>query len=161
MEFDIDVSGEDIFTKGYTVCIANRDGIIKGYKIPSSIVEVINSRFGQGLYKYNKSQKGKSTLKIRIYTIIIYYLLRSISNINSISLNICRDFNGRERDIENNLYFLLEKVLNLKIERVVFVKLDSDSNAHQYAYLMRRDTKNQMKTYVNISLNDIERFLKK
>jgi len=161
MNFDIDVSGEDVFTKGFTVCIANKDGIIKGYKIPSAITEIINSRFGQGLYKYNKSQKGKATLKIRIYSIIIYYLFKSVNNLNVISLNVCRDFSGREEDVKNNLHYLLEKVLNLRIERLSFVKLDADSNAHKYAYLMRKDTKNKMSGYVHVSLADIEKFLKK
>jgi hypothetical protein len=30
--FEIDVSGEDLLQKDYTVCIANKDSIIKGFK---------------------------------------------------------------------------------------------------------------------------------
>ena len=57
--------------------------------------------------------------------------------------------------------FFLGKLLNVTIEKISFCKLDSDSNAHRYAYLMRKDTKHKMTTYVNVTLNDIEQFLKK
>ena len=73
---------------------------------------------------------------------------------------ICRDFNGREDDVKSNLDYFLGKLLNLKIE-IKFGRLSNDSNAHKYAYLMRKDTKNQLKTYIKIELHEIEKFLKK
>ena len=48
----------------------------------------------------------------------------------------------------------------LKIE-INYTKFDKNSNADKYAYLMRKDSKNKMDTYVEISLEDIEKFLKK
>jgi hypothetical protein len=40
-----------------------------------------------------------------------------------------------------------------------FCRLDKDSNAHKYSYLMRKDTNNQLSNYVNIPLEDIEKFI--
>ena len=122
---------------------------------------ILNTRFGQGLYKYKKSQKGKALFKIRVYSVIIYYLLKSINIRDEISLDLCKDFDGREEEIKNNLKFLLGNVLKLKLNGIRFIKLERDSNAHTYAYLMRKDKNNKLKTYENISLDEIEKYLKK
>ncbi len=42
-----------------------------------------------------------------------------------------------------------------------FTRLGKDSQAHHYSYLMRKDKKNQLKSYVEINLEDIEKWLKK
>ena len=161
MDFDIDVSGEDLFDKDYTICIANKDGIIKGFKMTDRISSVIKSRYGKNIYKYSKSKKGKSSLKIRIYCVAIYYLFKNIKLKENLVLNICRDFNGREKDIESNLrYFLIDK-LGLNVDRFNFQKLPKDSNADTYAYLMRRDKKNKISNYVKITINELEKFLLK
>ncbi len=160
MEFDIDVSGEDLLSRDYTVCIANKDNKIKGFKITQDFISTINSRYGQGIYRYQKSKNGKTLLKVRIYSIIIYHLFKSEKIISPLILNACMDFNGREADVKSNLEYFLGKLLSLKIE-IRFGRLDHSSNAHKYAYLMRKDTKNQLKTYVNINLYEIEKFLKK
>lgn len=160
MEFDIDISGEDLLNKDYTVCVAN-ERIIKGFKINANLAGIISSRYGQNIYRYKKSKKGKALLKIRIYSIIIYYLFKSINPSSSIILNICRDFDGREEDIKSNLNYFLVNLLGIQIDKIDFHKLNSNSNAHKYAYLMRKDNKNKLSTYVNISLNNIEKYLKK
>ncbi len=162
MEFDIDVSGNDVLSKDYTICISDKNNTIKGYKFSQNILGILTSRFGQGLYKYSKSKKGKTSFKVRLYCIIIYYLFKSLDLKGNISLNICRDFTGKDDDIRKNLKYFLEKVLNLDLgDRIYFVKLRSESNAHHYSYLMRHDNKNLMKTYVNISIEEIERWIKK
>ena len=160
MEFEIDVSGTDIFEKDYTICVANKDGIIKGFKMTPKFISVINSKFGQGIYRYHKSKNGRVLLKVRLYSILIYFLFKSIKINESITVVICRDFNGRETDIKSNLTYFFG-LLCLKIERIVFCKLDKGSIADKYAYLMRKDIKNQLKTYINISIKDVERYLKK
>ena len=160
MDFDIDVSGEDLLSRDYTVCIANKDNVIKGFKITQEFISTINSKFGQDFYRYNKSKNGRALLKVRIYSIIIYHLFKSIKISSPIVLNVCRDFNGREDDVKSNLEYFLGKLLNLKIE-IKFGRLGHDSIAHKYAYLMRKDTKNQLKTYIKIELHEIEKFLKK
>jgi len=162
MNFEIDVSGEDLLEKDYTICIANKDGIIKGFKFSNDLVNILSSRYGQGIYKkYSKSQKGKATFKIRLYCIIVHYLIKSLKT-KDISLTLCRDFQGREEDIKRNLNFFIKEIIGLKLDdRIYFDKLSQNSNAHKYAYLMRKDTKNKMSTYIKISLEDLEKWLKK
>ena len=59
-EFEIDVSGEDLLSKNYTICAADKDSVIKGFKFNEKLTNLLSSRYGQGLYKYHKSQKGKA-----------------------------------------------------------------------------------------------------
>ncbi|MBS3170259.1 hypothetical protein J4223_00590 [Candidatus Woesearchaeota archaeon] len=161
MEFDIDVSGKDILSKNYVICIASKDGkLIKGFKFNNKLVQIIASKYGQELYKYKKSVQGKVNLQIRIYSIVIYYLFKSIK-IKNVSLNICRDFYGHNNEIVNNLNYFLKGLLKLNILDCQFKKLDKNSFADNYAYLMAKDSKNKMKTYVTIRLDDFEKFLKK
>ncbi|MBS3090496.1 hypothetical protein J4433_01870 [Candidatus Pacearchaeota archaeon] len=102
-------------------------------------------------------------MRVRVYCIIIYYLFKSIDFRHSnreAGIEICKDFQGHEKDITSNLKYFLGDLLKLKpIFR--YTKLPKESNADKYAYLMRKDTKNQMKGYVKISLEEVEKFLKK
>lgn len=161
MKLDIDVSGEDLLEKNYVICIADNDGIIKGFKFNEKLVKVLSSRYGQGIYnKYKKSRKGKALLKIRIYSSVVYYLIKSLNLKGKLVLNICKDFDGKEQEIKNNLKYFLESRLNLECI-LNFGKLDKNSQAHQYSYLMRKDKKNKIESYVNIRLENIEKWLKK
>ena len=84
-------------------------------------------------------------------------------NLNEeISLTVCRDFQGWEKEIKISLIFFLRDKLKLRLQdNFYFLKLNPESNAHKYAYLMRIDTRNKMSTYVDISIKDIERWIKK
>jgi len=97
---------------------------------------------------------------VRVYRVVIYHLFRSLKPKSSLSLRICRDFDGKEHDIESNLRYLLGEKLGCNLENIAFMKLE-DSNAHRYAYLMRKDEKNKLKTYTKITLQEIEEFIKK
>jgi len=161
MEFEIDVSGEDIFSKDYTICIASKNNTITGFKMNPELVTNINCKFNQNEYRYKNSKKGRTQLKIRIYCIIIYYGLKHLNlNAEKLSLKICRDFYGKETDIKSNLEFFITQKLKTILKEISFTKLDKESNAHKYSYLMRKDTKNQLKTYFTLNLNEIELFLK-
>jgi hypothetical protein len=159
MEFDIDVSGDDILNSNYSICVANNDGYILGFKFSSELIKILSAKLGQNLYKYKTSQKQKATFKLRLYSIVIYYLIKT-SGVNQINLNICKDFSGRENDIKSNLDYFLVKLLGKEVT-YHFTQLSNQSNAHRYSYLMRNDTKNQLKIYVKINLNDFEKFLLK
>jgi len=162
MEFEIDVSGEDLLSKDYTICIANKDSLIKGFKFNERLIKTLSSKYGQEIYRYKKSKKRRSLFKVRLYCIVIYYLFKSIRIESDLSLTICKDFDGKENDIKENLKFFLSKLLNLKLEdKIHFMKLNKDSNAHKYAFLMREDRKNKMDTYIKLELKDIEKWLKK
>ena len=157
-EFEIDVSGEDLLSKNYTICVADKESIIKGFKFNEELVNILSSRYGKELYKYHKSQKGKALFKVRLYCIVIYHLFKSMHLSGEVSLAICRDFSGREKEIRENLIVFLEKKLGLTI-KLYFGRLLPDSNAHKYAYMMRIDSKDKMNTYVRINLEDIEKWL--
>lgn len=159
--FDIDVSGSDILSKDYTICIADKNGIIKGFKFEEETINKLSSGFKTGKYRYKKSDKNKSVFKIRLYSIVIYYILKSLKLSGSVHLNLCRDFPGKEQDIKDNLKFFLEGRLGLSIgDGFHFDKLDINSNADKYSFLMRHDHKNEFKRlYVKISLADIEKWL--
>ena len=49
----------------------------------------------------------------------------------------------------------------MKIGKPLHQRLANHSYAHIYASMMRRDNKNLLKTYVDISLENIEKFLNK
>jgi len=157
----VDVSGEDLLSKNYTICIANKDDLIKGFKFDEELISILSSRYGQGLYKYQISQKGKATFKVRIYCIVVYYLIKSL-DVKSIYLTLCRDFDGWEKEIKETLISFFKKEDRVDvIKEIYFKKLPKESNAHKYAYLMRADNKNKMNGYIRMNLEDITRWLKK
>jgi len=160
MNLEIDISGEDLLSKDYTICVADNNNLIKGFKFSEKLVKILSSRYGQGFYTYKKSRKGKVLFKIRIYSIIIYYIIKSFNLKGELNLRICRDFDGKEQEIKNNLKYLLEEKLKLKCA-FEFTKLGRHSHAHNYSYLMRKDKKNKLNTYININLENIEKWLKK
>lgn len=162
MNFEIDISGEDLLQKDYAVCIANKDGIIKGFKFSEHMVNILCSRYGQGKYKYKKSRKGKATFKVKLYCIVAYYLVKSLNINTEISLTLCRYFEGKEKEIRETLTSLFKRgVEHSFVKEIYFDRLAPGSNAHKYAYLMRKDARNKMGTYIEIEAEDIERWLRK
>lgn len=169
MKFEIDVSGDDMFNNPrYTICIASKnkvDGksIIKGFIINEEIKEILIRRWKENKYRYyyDGREKKRGLFKVRIYCIILYYLFKSLDIEEKISLTICRDFSGRERTIDQNLKFLLEDRGEMKIGKPLHQKLPPTSLAHWYALMMSRDSEKRLDTYVDITLEDIEKFLKK
>lgn len=160
MNFEIDVSGEDILDKDYTIVVADKDNTVRGFKFTSEFIRILRARQGEGRYRYGISRQGKSLFRVRLYCIIIYYLFKSIDFKYSkeISLDICKDFQGHEKEITSSLKSFLESKLGLKID-IRYTKLPKDSNADRYAFLMRKDTKNKIKGYVKITLEEIEKYL--
>lgn len=159
--FEIDVSGEDLLSKNYTICISDGIEIIKGFKFGEDLVKVLCSRYGQGLYRYKKSKHGLASFKVRLYCVTIYYLFRSFNIQEGVSLRICRDFDGRENHIKKMLDDFLREKLKINLsDSIYFEKLSSESFAHKYAGLMRQDIRNQMNNYIKITLEDFERWLK-
>lgn len=161
MKFEIDVSGDDIFNDDYVICIANNDDIIKGFKFKKELIETLINNWEQKKYGYGHSDNQRAFFKVKLYCVVIYYLFKSTKWQKRVSLTICRDFHGHKNDINNNLKYLLERKLRIEIGSPRHEKLPNFSKAHRYANLMYKDTSNKLSTYVNISLEDIEKFLKK
>lgn len=164
MKFEVDVSGYDLFNDTYVICIARDDGeIIKGFKFNKELTEKIikNWKNNKYRYEYNAFETKRGLLKVRIYSIILYYLFNSIEKPDFLSLTLCRDFKGRNNEITQSLKYFIETILKIKMGKPLFQRLASSSHAHIYASMMRRDNKNLLSTYVKISLEDIEKFLRK
>lgn len=164
MKFEIDVSGYDIFKDTYVICVAKDDGeIVKGFKFNEELVNnlIINWKANKYRYEYNNYETKRGIFKVRVYSIILYYIFKSIEKPDWISLTICKDFKGRTNEITQNLKYFLETILKIKMGKPLYQRLSNSSHAHIYANMMRRDTKNLLKTYVDISLRDIEKFLQK
>jgi len=165
MKFEIDVAGYDLFRdKDFVICMARDDGsLIKGFKFSEELIDSLISNWKLNRYKYyyNQAETKRGILKVRIYSIVIYYLFKSIQKPSFISLTICPDFKGRENEINQSLRFFLNEKLKIKIGRPLFQKLSKSSYAHTYASMMRRDQKNLLNSYVDISLKDIEKYLLK
>lgn len=158
--FEVDVSGEDLLSKDYSICVADKDGAIKGFKFSEKLIKDLNSRYGQGFYRYSKSKKGKSDFKIRLYCVVVYYLFISFKISGDVSLNLCRDFAGRDKYIRKSLEYFLKDKLEIELCGIYFAKLSDSSNAHRYAGISRKDRKNKLNIYVNILLEDFEKWLK-
>ena len=168
MKFEIDVSGSDLFKPKYTICIASKDrtngkSIIRGFRIDEETKKILIEKWKENKYRYHYDsfEKKRGIFKVRIYCIIIYYLFKSLKINEKISLTICRDFSGRESTINQNLRFLLEEKGKMEIGIPLHQKLPPSSLAHWYALMMARDSENRLDIYVNITLEDIEKFLKK
>ncbi len=163
MKFEIDVAGYDMFEdRDFIICIAKEDGsIIKGFKFNKELIDSLNSDWKAGKFKYvyDAIESKRGRLKARIYCIVVYYLFKSIGKQDFFSLTLCRDFKGRENEILQSIKYLLTEKLGCKTGIPQFRKLLPTSYAHIYASMMRKDKKNFLNTYVNISLNDIEKYL--
>ena len=138
MDFEIDVSGHDILSKDYTVVAAQKNSndkhktIIFGYKFSEDIIKILKSRYGAGLYKYKKSAKQTSTFRVKLYSVVVYHIIKHIyksdKNLSKIiSLTLCKDFDGRENDIKSVLLYHLKNKLDLVINRIIFEKLPKES----------------------------------
>ena len=120
---------------------------------------ILDWKAGKFKYVYDLIESKRGRLKARIYCIIVYYLFKSIGKQDFFSLTLCRDFIGRENEILQSIKYLLNNQLSLKTGIPQFRKLFPTSYAHIYAGMMRKDKKNFLNTYVNICLEDIEKYL--
>ena len=161
MELEVDVSGEDILTKDYSIVVAGNEDCLRGFKFTEKYVQILRSRYGQGHYRYGKSRKQKSLFKIRMYSVIVYYLIKDMNiSDKKLKMNICRDFYGHEIDIISNLRYFLEMLLGFEVE-FSYIRLSKKSRADEYSRLLRLDKNNLLNCYCEISLEQIENFLKK
>lgn len=164
MKFEIDVSGQDLFDENYVICVAEKDNKrnpkIKGFKFTKEIIEKIQEKWKSGEYKYKYSEKRKGLFKVRIYSIVLFYIFKELKVTEHLSLTICRDFKGHENDINMNLNFFFREKLGIDLGQPLHQRLPDKSRAHWYAYLMSKDSENLLSTYVKINLKDIEKYLK-
>ena len=158
MKFQIDLSGTDLLRDKSVLAISDGRGLIRGFQMSQDIINSLLNNWKNKKYFCRYSKRGLGFFKAMIYSSIICGLLESINEIKEVELEICRDLKFHENNIRQRLNKLLRKKLELKINSIDF-KCMRGSDADNYAYLMFKDNYNLLPTYVNLSLEDIEKFL--
>ena len=163
MDFEIDMSGCDIFENGCVhgsvIGISNYNGMIRGFQLNDELVNDLKKNWKAGKYFCKSSKRQGGFFKAMVYSAIICGLFESIENPGSINITICRDFRYHENNIEQRLKKLLRKKLNIQVNSIKSCTLPGGCDIDNYVYLMYKDTYNLLSTYVNLSLTDIEKFL--
>ena len=98
--YKIDITGDDLLSKGYGVIVLFNNEHPYAYKFSSSLQAEIRNYFNKKLYGF----ENKKILKPRAYSAILGLLLRQISKENqtetkNFDLHICNDFDGHQNDI--------------------------------------------------------------
>ena len=163
MKFEIDMSGCDIFDNGTpygsVVGISDYNGIIRGFQLNQELVNNLKANWKKGKYFCKFSKRGFGFFKAMVYSAIICNLFESIKNLIDVDIEICRDFHWHENNIEQRLKKLLRKKLGIQVNSIKSHTLPNGCDVDNYVYLMFRDKYNLLSTYVNLSLQDIEKFL--
>lgn len=163
MKFEIDMSGCDIFENGTAygsvIGISDYNGMIRGFQLNQELVDNLKVNWNKGKYFCKPSLRGLGFFKAMVYSAIICGLFESIENPRSIDIEVCRDFRWHENNIEQRLKKLLKKKLGIIVNSIKSHTLPNGCDVDNYVYLMFRDKYNLLSTYVNLSLEDIEKFL--
>lgn len=150
MKFEIDMSGCDLLNDGR--------GIIRGFQISQEIIDGLLTNWRAEKYFCRCSKRGFGFFKAMIYSSVICCLLEFIGKPREVELEICRDLRFHENNIRQRLNKLLRKKLSIKVNSIIFKNLKG-SDVDNYAYLMFKDNYNLLPTYINLTLNDLEKFL--
>ena len=159
VKIEIDVSGADIFHEDYSICVSDGTGNITGFKFDNDMIHNLKTSWQGG--KYNKCPYGPNAgkFKVRIYRVILRYLIKELFKKNEdreIIVNYCRDFPSHENGITQSVRHRIENIHKRNLKRIYCSRLPKGSDAHRYAYLMNKDKYNYLKCYVKISLKNIE-----
>jgi len=157
MKFQIDLSGTDLLKDKSVLAISNGNGFIRGFQINQIIIDKLLSNWEKRKYVCRYSKRGLGFFKAMIYSAVICGLLESIKP-NEVELEICHDLRFHENNIKQRLNKILKKKLNIIVKSIVFQCMKG-TDVDNYAYLMFKDNYNLLPTYVNLSLQDIEKFL--
>ncbi|MBU2052692.1 MAG: hypothetical protein KJ721_00425 [Nanoarchaeota archaeon] len=160
MKFQIDLSGTDLLKDKSVLAISNCKGLIKGFQMNQEIINSLLNNWESGKYFCRHSKRRSGFFKAMVYSSIICCLLEFIDSLDEVELEICRDLRFHENNIRQRLNKLLRKKLKLKINSIIFKGLKG-TDVDNYAYLMFKDKYNLLPTYVNLSLENIEKFLVK
>lgn len=157
MKLQIDLSGTDLFKDKSVLAISDCKGLIKGFQVNQNFINKLLENWKQRKYFCRYSKRGLGFFKAMVYSSIICGLIESI-NPKEVKLEICRDLRFHENNIKQRLHKLLKKKLGIKVNSINF-KCMKGCDVDNYAYLMFKDNWNLLPTYVNLSLEDIEKFL--
>lgn len=158
MILEIDLSGCDLLKANSVLGISNCKGIIKGFQIDQNMIDNLLTNWKNQKYFCKCSKRGLGFFKAMVYSSIICCLIEYMGKPPEVELNICRDLRFHENNIKQRLHKLLRKKLSIKINSIIFKNLRG-SDVDNYAYLMIKDNYNLLPTYINLSLENIEKYL--
>jgi len=159
MKIEVDMSGCDIFQGNAVLGLSDYNGMIKGFQLSSEMTDTLINNWKKGRYFCRCSKRGLGFFKAMVYSSIVCCLLESVDNLSEVDLEICRDLHYHENNIKQRLNKLIRKKLKVNVKSIVIQSLPKDSDIDNYVYLMFKDKYNLLPTYVNLKLEDIEKFL--
>lgn len=111
--YKIDVTGDDIFNKGYGIIVLYNNKQVYGYKFSSEMQSEIRNNFKGGCYGFSNSK----IIKPRVYCAVLSLILKQVSEENQthdeeFDLHLCNDFDGHQHDI---IQFLKDITKNMLI----------------------------------------------
>ena len=138
--YKVDVTGDDLLSKGAGVIVVYNNEYVYAYKFDSSMQKNIRDNFNGKRYGFS----NKKILKPRVYCAVLTTILEKISREHNTDtkrfvLDICRDFSGQEQNI---IDILREHVISLRL----FEALTSDN----YLYV-----KHPKKSIVQVSAQKV------
>lgn len=159
MKLEIDMSGCDIFQGNAVIGISDYNGMIKGFQLGKEMVDALINNWEKGRYFCKCSKRGLGFFKAMVYSAIVCCLLESVDKLSEVELEICRDLRYHENNIKQRLKKLIRKKLKIEVKSIVVHSLSKKSDIDNYVYLMLKDKYNLLPTYINLRLEDIEKFL--
>ncbi len=162
MNIEIDVSGADLFHENYVICASDSQGIIRGFKFSKEIINKLKKNWKKGKYNKCPYSPNAGKFKVRIYRVVLRYLLKQIFKLNNdkkVKVVFCNDFKGHENGISQSLEHVITQICKKKLISISCSRLTNNSDAHMYAYIMNKDKYNYLSCFVNLKLKDIEKGL--
>jgi len=159
MKIEVDVSGADIFHEDYAICVSDCTGNIEGFKFSQDLIDELKKNWEKGEYAKCPYSPNEGKFKVRIYRVVLRYLLKELfkkNKDNEVIVQFCRDFPSHEKGISQSLTHRIVKIHKRNLKKIFCAKLPKSSDAHCYALMMHNDKYNHLTCYTNISLKDIE-----
>lgn len=139
--YKIDVTGDDILSKGYGVIVLYNSRYCYAYKFSSSLQSKICNYYKVGEYGITKR-----ILKPRLYCAVLSKILHQISkekvtHDEDFQLQICNDFDGHQNDIIQILKEHTKDLLvfgDITVDNYVFTRHPKKSKIQQLALTLGR-----------------------
>ncbi|MDA3836263.1 MAG: hypothetical protein PF542_01435 [Nanoarchaeota archaeon] len=121
MRIEIDVSGQDLFHKDYSICVVDKRGCVKSFRFKEEVIDKIKSHWKNREYTIPSYAKP-ARFKFKLYSIVVQILLGNLleeEESKEISIHFCRDFPSYEKQTEN---FLIQEMKKHKDKTIVEIE---------------------------------------
>lgn len=113
MKFEIDMSGCDILRDNSVIGISGGNGLIRGFKINTKLINGLLNNWKNKEYFCRFSIRNQGFFKAMIYSSVICCLLENLNAPLELELEICRDLRFHENNIKQRLNKLLKEKLEV------------------------------------------------